>query len=64
MSKSFLLTTLDCINDGTCDKNQDASYQYANEWLDHTGSVFRAGDLPSVLYELTEDGRTLRFRKR
>jgi hypothetical protein len=36
LSKSFMLTSLDCIQTESCEKENDPSYKHAQEWLDHT----------------------------
>lgn len=36
LSKTFLLTSLECAETQTCENENDPSYTYAQEWLDHT----------------------------
>lgn len=40
LSKSFLLTSLECIQSNTCHADNDSSLKYAQEWLDHTEKTF------------------------
>jgi hypothetical protein len=44
LSKSFLLTSLDCSVKDSCDSGTDASLKHAREWLDHTENALLQQD--------------------
>lgn len=44
LSKSFLLSSLDCIQTKTCETEGDASLRHATDWLDHTEKLLMHQD--------------------
>jgi hypothetical protein len=55
LSKSFLLTSLDCSVKDSCDSGTDASLKHAREWLDHTENALMQQD-GSILSTISSAG--------